>query len=242
MSVLVTGTAERERPPARKQASGRTSATSAHADPTKAMPGDAAPGLRGTRRLVAVATVLAAMALVVLDAAIANVALPTIAQALHVTPAMSVRVLTAYQTGLVMALLACAGLGESLGYRRVFTAGVAVCRCVGALRVVAVLATGRGGPLSPGTRRCRCRGSRRRAATFHRSASADECGHRFGTLSPSRSRLRPARPLARRFCLSRVGRGSSPLTCRWAWSCCLPPALCPASPVQIAHWTCGAWR
>lgn len=126
MSVLVTGTAERERPPARKQASGRTSATSAHADPTKAMPGDAAPGLRGTRRLVAVATVLAAMALVVLDAAIANVALPTIAQALHVTPAMSVRVLTAYQTGLVMALLACAGLGESLGYRRVFTAGVAV--------------------------------------------------------------------------------------------------------------------
>jgi DHA2 family multidrug resistance protein-like MFS transporter len=66
------------------------------------------------------------MVLVVLDAAIANVALPTIARALHVSSAMSVLVITAYQTALVMALLACAALGESLGYRRVFMAGVAV--------------------------------------------------------------------------------------------------------------------
>ena len=66
------------------------------------------------------------MVLVVLDAAIANVALPTIAGALHVTLAMSVWVITAYQAALLMALLPCAALGESLGYRRVFTAGLAL--------------------------------------------------------------------------------------------------------------------
>ncbi|OUM01942.1 multidrug ABC transporter [Variovorax sp. JS1663] len=70
--------------------------------------------------------VLAAMVLVVLDAGIANVALPTIARALQVTPGMAVWVITAYQTALVIGLLPCAALGESLGYRRVFTLGVAV--------------------------------------------------------------------------------------------------------------------
>lgn len=79
--------------------------------------------LRASRRSVAIAAVLAAMVLVVLDAAIANVALPTIARSLRVTPANSVWVITAYQTALVMALLPCAALGESLGYRRVFAAG-----------------------------------------------------------------------------------------------------------------------
>lgn len=66
------------------------------------------------------------MVLVVLDAAIANVALPTIAQSLEVTPAMSIWVITAYQSALVMALLPCAALGESIGHRGVFTVGVAV--------------------------------------------------------------------------------------------------------------------
>jgi len=66
------------------------------------------------------------MVLAVLDAAITNVALPTIAQSLQVTPGMSVWIITAYQTALVMGLLPCAALGESLGYRRVFTLGVAL--------------------------------------------------------------------------------------------------------------------
>jgi DHA2 family multidrug resistance protein-like MFS transporter len=83
-------------------------------------------GLPSPRRAVAVACVLGAMVLVVLDAAIANVALPTMAQSLGVTPAVSVRVITAYQIALVMALLPCAALGDSLGYRRIFTLGVAL--------------------------------------------------------------------------------------------------------------------
>jgi len=80
----------------------------------------------GLRQRAAVGCVLAAIVLVVLDAAIANVALPTIAQSLHVRPAGSIWVVTAYQMALVMALLPCAALGESLGYRRVYTAGVAL--------------------------------------------------------------------------------------------------------------------
>ncbi len=80
----------------------------------------------GPRRNAAIAAVLAAMVLAVLDAAIANVALPTMARSLQVTPGMSVWIITAYQTALVMGLLPCAALGESLGYRRVFTMGVAL--------------------------------------------------------------------------------------------------------------------
>ena len=74
----------------------------------------------------AIAAVLGAMALAVLDAAIANVALPDIARSLHVAPALSVWIITAYQAALVMALLPCAAVGESIGQRRVFTAGVAL--------------------------------------------------------------------------------------------------------------------
>ncbi len=76
------------------------------------------------RKWMAVASVLSAMALVVLDAASINIALPTIARSFQITPARAVDVATAYQLGLVMALLPTAALGESLGYRHVFRIGV----------------------------------------------------------------------------------------------------------------------
>jgi len=94
--------------------------------PSRLPAGDAGTGLQGPRRNAAIAAVLAAMVLAVLDAAIANVALPAMARSLQVTPGMSVWIITAYQTALVMGLLPCAALGESLGYRRVFTVGVAL--------------------------------------------------------------------------------------------------------------------
>ncbi|KQZ00028.1 multidrug ABC transporter [Caulobacter sp. Root1455] len=78
------------------------------------------------RSTLAIASVLTALMLVVLDASIVNVALPTLARDLRVSPAAAVLVVTAYQTGLVMALLPCAALGESLGHRRVFIGGVAL--------------------------------------------------------------------------------------------------------------------
>jgi DHA2 family multidrug resistance protein-like MFS transporter len=94
---------------------------------------DAGFGQPEPRRAAAIAAVLAAMVLAVLDGAIANVALPTIAGSLQVTPARSVWILTAYQAALVMGLLPCAALGESLGHRRVFTFGVAVFTAASAL-------------------------------------------------------------------------------------------------------------
>ncbi len=72
------------------------------------------------------AAVLAAIFLVVLDGAIANVALPTIAVQLQISPAQSIWVVMGYQVAVVMALLPCAALGESIGFRRVFSAGVVV--------------------------------------------------------------------------------------------------------------------
>lgn len=83
-------------------------------------------GIAGPRRMWAIAVVLAAMVLVVLDAAIANVALPSIGRSLQIAPALAVRVITAYQLGLVTMLLPAAAFGESLGFRRVFVAGVAL--------------------------------------------------------------------------------------------------------------------
>ncbi|MCW6506609.1 MFS transporter [Lichenifustis flavocetrariae] len=83
-------------------------------------------GLPVPRRHYATLAILATLVLVVLDGAVANVALPTIAASLHVSPASSVWVVTGYQLALVMALLPCAALGESLGLRRVFVGGVIV--------------------------------------------------------------------------------------------------------------------
>jgi DHA2 family multidrug resistance protein-like MFS transporter len=94
--------------------------------PVRAGSPDYDADLSGFRRASAVGCVLAALVLVVLDAVIANVALPAIAHSLQISPADAVRVVTAYQMALVMTLLPCAALAESVGYRRVYTAGVAI--------------------------------------------------------------------------------------------------------------------
>jgi DHA2 family multidrug resistance protein-like MFS transporter len=94
-------------------------------------------GLPTPQRYVAMAALLAAIVLAVLDGAIANVALPTIATALHVSPAASIWVVTGYQLALVMALLPCAALGESIGYRRVFVGGVVLFTLASALCALA---------------------------------------------------------------------------------------------------------
>ena len=93
-------------------------------------------GLPQPRRSLAIAAVLTAMSLVVLDAGMANIALPTMARSLHATPALAVLIITAYQTALVMALLPCAALGEWLGYRRIFVWGVIVFTAASALCAV----------------------------------------------------------------------------------------------------------
>ena len=92
-------------------------------------PSSEAPVLEGLplpRRRYATVATMTALVLVVLDGAIVNVALPTIAADLAASPALSIWVVTAYQMALVMALLPCAALGESLGLKRVFVGGIVV--------------------------------------------------------------------------------------------------------------------
>ena len=83
-------------------------------------------GLPMPRRIAAVAAILGAGALVVLDGAIANVALPSISLQLHATPADAVWIITAYQLAVVMFLLPASAIGARLGYHRVFAGGVAL--------------------------------------------------------------------------------------------------------------------
>jgi len=64
------------------------------------------------------------MTMVVLDAGMVNVALPSLSLAFGSSPGQTVAAVTAYQTALVMALLPAAALGERLGNRFVFQGGV----------------------------------------------------------------------------------------------------------------------
>jgi DHA2 family multidrug resistance protein-like MFS transporter len=90
-------------------------------------------GGQSLRQAIALVAVLSAMALVVLAAAMINVAIPTIADALSAAPARALRVVSVYQTAVVMALLPCAALGESLGNRRVFLGGLMLFAAASAL-------------------------------------------------------------------------------------------------------------
>jgi DHA2 family multidrug resistance protein-like MFS transporter len=83
-------------------------------------------GLPIPRRYWSMAAIWLAMAMSVLDGAIANVALPTIAHELSATPAASIWVVNAYQLAITVTLLPLAALGDKLGYRRVYMAGLAV--------------------------------------------------------------------------------------------------------------------
>ncbi|HEY6982450.1 MFS transporter [Reyranella sp.] len=87
---------------------------------------EASDGLPTPRRYWAMLTVALALIMAVLDGAIANVALPTIASDVQASPASSIWVVNAYQLVITISLLPCASLGEHYGYRRVYKVGLAV--------------------------------------------------------------------------------------------------------------------
>jgi DHA2 family multidrug resistance protein-like MFS transporter len=60
----------------------------------------------------------------VVDGAIANVALPTIARDLNANPAISIWIVNGYQLAITISLLPLASLGEIIGYRRVYLVGL----------------------------------------------------------------------------------------------------------------------
>lgn len=82
-------------------------------------------GLPIPQRYGAILTIIIGIAMAVLDGVITNVALPTIASDLHVSPASSIWVVNAYQIAIVISLLSFAFLGDMFGYRRVYQCGLA---------------------------------------------------------------------------------------------------------------------
>ena len=83
-------------------------------------------GLPNPQRLLAFTTLAMATTMAVLDGSIVNVALPTIARDLAIAPADSVWIINAFQLAVTVSLLPLSALGDSLGYRRVYWAGLAV--------------------------------------------------------------------------------------------------------------------
>jgi DHA2 family multidrug resistance protein-like MFS transporter len=87
---------------------------------------DQADGLLTPARHWAVASVALAIGMTVLDSAIANVALPVIARNFGARPAESIWIVNAYQLAIVISLLPLASLGEIVGFRRIYLAGLAL--------------------------------------------------------------------------------------------------------------------
>ena len=81
-------------------------------------------GLPSERRRWAALTIFTALAMSSLDTAIANVALPAIASDLHVSPAEVVWVVNIYQIAMVTTLLPLAALGDIVGLKRLYLAGL----------------------------------------------------------------------------------------------------------------------
>ena len=87
---------------------------------------DADEGLPMPRRALAVVSITCGSVLYTLDGSIANVALPEIARQLGIAEASAVLIVSSYNLVLAMSLLPLAALGERLGHRRVFVAGMSL--------------------------------------------------------------------------------------------------------------------
>lgn len=83
-------------------------------------------GLPLPQRHWAMAAILLGISLSVLDASILNLALPDITRHFGASPAAAVWVVNAYQLATLALLLPCARLGERVGYRQVYLAGLAL--------------------------------------------------------------------------------------------------------------------
>jgi DHA2 family multidrug resistance protein-like MFS transporter len=81
-------------------------------------------GLPVPQRYFAILTIALGVTMAVMDSAIANVALPTIARDLHTNPALSIWIVNGYQLAVTISLLPLAALGDIVGYRRIYIAGL----------------------------------------------------------------------------------------------------------------------
>jgi DHA2 family multidrug resistance protein-like MFS transporter len=83
-------------------------------------------GLPMPRRIWAIVTIAFGVTMAVVDSAIANVALPTIASDLRTDPAFSIWIVNGYQLAITVSLLPLSSAGDVLGYRRVYLGGLAL--------------------------------------------------------------------------------------------------------------------
>lgn len=84
----------------------------------------AADGLTSPQLYYAMAVILCGIVLAVLDTAVVNVALPSIAEEFGASPSAAIWLVNAYQIAVVATLLPLATLGDRIGYRRVYQGGV----------------------------------------------------------------------------------------------------------------------
>lgn len=87
---------------------------------------NAPAGLPLPLRYWAILSLALGVTLAVLDSAIANVALPTIAHDLNASDAASIWIVNAYQLAITVSLLPLSALGDRIGYRRVYIPGLAL--------------------------------------------------------------------------------------------------------------------
>ena len=86
----------------------------------------ATDGIPMPQRIWAVLAISCGIVMAMLDGAIVNVALPSIAQDLHASAAATVWVVNGYQLTIAVLLLALSSLAEIIGLRRVFWSGLAM--------------------------------------------------------------------------------------------------------------------
>ncbi len=87
---------------------------------------DAPGGLPPAQRALAMLTVCLGVVLTSIDSVIANIALPAITNDLDVSAAATIWVVTSYQLAVTVCILPLASLGERMGYRRVYLAGLVI--------------------------------------------------------------------------------------------------------------------
>lgn len=83
-------------------------------------------GLPVPRRYWSMAAIWLAVTMAVLDGAIANVALPSMAQQLGTSAATAVWIINAYQLTITILLIPLSALGDRIGYRQVYIPGLAI--------------------------------------------------------------------------------------------------------------------
>jgi DHA2 family multidrug resistance protein-like MFS transporter len=87
---------------------------------------DESDGLPPGKIWGAMLTVAISVAVAVMDSAIANIALPTIADSLHTTPSATIWVVSGYQMSVAVCLLPMSSLGDIYGYKRIYGIGLIV--------------------------------------------------------------------------------------------------------------------